>query len=260
MTEELVVLKDNEWLKRQKHAGQCVSNILKNCGEAVSSESNLSLKDLEDIAIRFLKHYDCTATFLNYEGFPSVVCASVNKGLVHGVVHDYVLQPGDLVSIDVGATFEGAIADAARTWIYGEPKSQAHVELLETGKKALKAGQNAVKIGNRLGAIGNAISKEVNKTHFKLVTNYGGHGLEYDKPHTDPFVANKQAANSGVRIVDGLSIAIEPMVVIGSPRTKVGNDGHTVFTSDIGCHFENSVTVMDGLVHIITEIPNEPGL
>lgn len=257
MSSELVILKDNSWLENQIHAGKCVSSIFKKCSYAISNIDNLSLIDLEKIAIWTLKEYDCTATFLNYEGFPSAVCASVNKALVHGIVTDYVLQLGDVVSIDVGATYKGAIADAARTWIYGPAKCKQHEELLKVGKLALKAGQDAVKIGNRLGSIGNAINKLVSKSGFGLITDYGGHGLNLNIPHAQPFVANKQSSNSGIRITAGLSIAIEPMVVIGSTKTKVGDDKNTVFTEDIGCHFENSVTVMEDAIYIITESEDE---
>jgi methionyl aminopeptidase len=249
---DFVVLKDNNWLVKQKHAGQCVASILKNCGEAI--KPNLSIIELGEIALEIFKEYNCVATFLNYNGFPSSICVSVNKVLVHGIVSDYILQSGDVVSVDVGATFEGAIADAARTWICGEPKSNIHIEMLEVCKKALLAGQEAVKVGNRIGAIGNAISKVVSKSPFGLITEYGGHGVSgpNGELHTNPFIANKACSNEGVRITNGLSIAIEPMVVVGRPTTKVGPDGWAVYTPDIGCHFENSITLLNDTIHIIT--------
>jgi len=251
---DFVVLKNNDWLANQKHAGQCVSNILKSCGEAIVP--NLSLKELENIAFSSFKEYNCIPTFLNYDGFPSAICVSINKVLVHGIVSDYILQSGDVVSIDVGATYKGSIADAARTWICGEPKNKQHVEMLDVCKKALRAGQEAVKIGNRIGSIGNAINKIVSKSSFGLITEYGGHGIGPNL-HENPFIANKSSINEGVRITNGLSIAIEPMIVIGYPTTKTASDGWGVLTPDIGCHFENSITLMDDVVHIITEITGE---
>lgn len=253
----IIALKDHDWLAKQKHAGRCVANILKSCGEAIkTTQPNLSLKDLEDIAVQLLKAYDCLPTFLNYNGFPAVACISVNKELVHGVASDYILQSGDIVSIDVGATYKGSIADAARTWIYGDPKNPLHVMMLDTCKEALVAGQNAVKIGSKTGAIGYTISRLVSKSPFGLITDYGGHGIGPEL-HEDPFVANKSLPTDGVHIVNGLSIAIEPMICIGQPITKVASESFTVCTPDVGCHFENSVTVMDDQVHIITEISNE---
>lgn len=255
---EFVTLKDAKWLRRQRIAGECVSSVLKDCGDIITSgNSNLSLRDLEELALRQIRLYNCIPTFLNYEGFPSAICVAVNKQLVHGPVFDYILQDGDVISVDLGATFEGAIADAARTWIYGNAKNKKHVDLLKIGRKALAAGQNAVKIGNRLGAIGNAIYKTGSAAGLGVIQEYGGHGIDYNKPHSDPFVANKQSAQSGIHITAGMSIAIEPMLVLGEAKTYEASDGWTVKTPGIGCHFENSVTVMEDKIHIITEITNE---
>lgn len=253
----LIDLKDELWLKRQKHAGRCVAACLKDCGEAIKNESKLSLLDLENIVKKQIKAFDCEPTFLNYKGFPAWACISVNHALVHGIPSDYMLQSGDLISVDLGATYEGAIADAARTWIYGEPKTQEHVRLIKTCWNALQAGIKAIEIGKRVGVIGNAIFKSVKDSGFQVITNYGGHGLTYNTPHSVPFIANKSTINEGPRIQHGLSIAVEPMLVIGEAKTKVAEDKWTVMTPGIGCHFENSVTIMPDGIHIITEIPYE---
>jgi len=254
----LVVLKDDLWLKRQKYAGRCVASILKACGNAIKEKTpNLSLLDLENISKTYFKSLGCEATFYNYKGFPGHACISVNKELVHGIPSDYVLQNGDVVSVDLGATYEGAIADAARTWIYGDPKSEEHIRMISSCWKSLQEATKALEIGKQLGVIGNTISKRAQNDGFGLVTNYGGHYISYNKPHADPFVANKSSQFEGIRIVPGSSMAIEPMFVLGDPKTKVLNDGWTVVTNNIGCHFENSVTVMEDGNHIITEIPHE---
>jgi methionyl aminopeptidase len=254
----LIVLKDELWLKRQKRAGRCVANILKECGNLIKATTpNLSLKDLEQLTYLYTRSMDCTPTFLNYKGFPGAACISVNKQLVHGIPTDYILQDGDIVSVDLGATFEGAIADAARTWIYGNPKSPEHVRLLKVGREALDNGVKAVKVGARLGEIGYAIHNTVKNSGFNSIVQYGGHHLSYNQPHADCFISNKSDKNSGNRIQNGEAMAIEPMVVMGEPLTSVLNDGWTVVTPGLGCHFENSVTVFDNKVYIITEIPNE---
>lgn len=254
----LIVLKDDLWLKRQKHAGRCVANILKNSGDLINSNTpNLSLKDLEQLTYLYTKTLDCTPTFLNYKGFPGAACISVNKQLVHGIPTDYILQDGDVVSVDVGATFEGAIADAARTWIYGTPKSSEHVRLLKTCREALNNAIKAVKVGERLGIIGYTIHNTVKNSGFSSVINYGGHHLSYEIPHAEVFIANKSDKNSGNRMQNGEAMAIEPMFVIGPSTTKTLSDGWTVETEGIGCHFENSITLFNNEVHIITEITNE---
>lgn len=255
----LITLKGATWLKSQKRAGRCVAQILKSCKDAVvNKQPNLSLKDLEDIAYMYFKANDCTPTFKDYKGFPSAICASVNTQLVHGIVDDYVLKEGDVVKLDLGATFEGAIADSALTCIYGRPKSQTHMDLIDACEKSLDAGLNAVKVGNRIGAIGNAIHKFAKNTEFGLITEYGGHGISWNKPHAPPFVANKSKTNDGIRIQPGLTIAIEPMLVIGRAHTKVLKDGWTVATPEIGAHFEHTIFVDDNdVIHKITERQND---
>lgn len=250
---ELISLKDYSWLSKQKIAGRCISNIFDAVEKFIKTEKNISLKDIENLALKYFPQYDCTPTFLNYLGFPSSICISVNKQLVHGIVTDYILQPGDIVSVDIGATYNGAIADAARTWIFGQTKDPRHEMLIASCKKALKEAISVVKVGNRLGSIGHVISKAATSSGFGVITEYGGHGLDYNTPHCSPFVENKQRPDFGIRFANGLSIAIEPMFVIGSTKTTVSkDDGWTVYTQDIGVHFEDTVTLFDNETHLIT--------
>jgi len=252
---DLIYLKDKFWLERQQIAGKCVGGILKTINTMIVEKiPNLSLKDIEEEAIRQIAENKCTATFKDYKGFPGAICLSVNKQLVHGVPTNYILQDGDVVKFDLGATYNGAIADAAATAIYGAPKSKQHVDLIEICKNSLTQAIQAVKIGKQLGCIGYAIHKYVtSNSRFGLITNYGGHGLDENIPHATPFVANKSKANEGPRIQEGLSIAIEPMLVIGDNRTRVGPDGWTVLTSDIGAHFEHSIFVAEDKTYVLTE-------
>lgn len=256
---EFIDLKDQDWFAKQKIAGKCVSSVLKKCTDLIINKTpNLSLKDLENVAIEIIKDYDCIPTFKNYNGpvcpFPSAICTSVNEQLVHGIVTDYILKDGDVVSIDLGATYNEVIADAAYTSVYGEPKSKQIIDLLKSCQNALKAGIDAVRVGNRIGAIGYAINNCVKNSGFGLVTNYGGHGLTWNKAHASPFVANRARSDEGIRIQPGLTIAIEPMLTIGSPQNKILSDGWTVVTEDIGCHFEHTIYVEDeNNIHIMTE-------
>lgn len=256
LNSELVTLKDSRWLKYQKHAGICVSKILTSCENVIKEKTpNLSLIDLENIALEIMKSMDCTPTFLNYRNsFPSAICTSVNKNVVHGIVTEYILQDGDVVSVDLGATFNGAIADAARTFIYGEANSKEIYRMIDTCKNALQAGIDAISIGKRIGAIGNAIHKYTKDSGFKLITRYGGHGISWNKPHDSPFVANRASINDGIRIKPGLAIAIEPMLILGSSdSTKVLEDGWTVEAEGISCHFEDSVFIEnDNKIHVLT--------
>jgi methionyl aminopeptidase len=211
------------------------------------------LLELNQFAEDFIISSKGIPTFKNYKGFPSGVCISVNKHLVHGIPTDYKLISGDVVSFDLGVTIEGAIADTAITCIYGEPKSEVHVQLLKATEESLMRGINAIAVGKRLGCIGQAISKCAKQHGFGLITQYGGHGLDWDIPHAPPFVSNKSTAEEGIHIQPGLGIAIEPMLVIGSTETKTLADGWTVVTDGIGAHFEHSVFVHEDRVEIITD-------
>src|SRR5574343_45177 len=134
-----IILKDEEWLIKQRIAGKTVAGILKTIRELLTSKTpNLNLLDLEAEAYQQLAAAHCLPTFKGYKGFPSSICLSVNKQLVHGIPKNYLIQNGDVVKFDLGATFEGVIADAAETAIYGEPKSFQHIQLLETCKKSLE--------------------------------------------------------------------------------------------------------------------------
>lgn len=252
----VVPLHDQQWLARQKHAGQAVRGVLRNFANTIKSKpSKLTLLDLDHQARQYIKLLDCTPSFLGYKGFPQAICTSVNEVFVHGIPTDYQLKDGDIITVDVGATFEGAIADAAFTCVYGEPKSQLIKDMIVLCQQSLDAAIKSIAVGKRLGIIGNTIFNTVKNSPFGLVVSYGGHGLDYDTPHCPPFVENKSRADDGVRFVPGMAIAIEPMLVLSKNfQTKVLNDKWSVITKYPGCHFEHSVTLdQSGNVHIITE-------
>ncbi len=255
---QLITLKGDDWFEKQKVAGKTVADCLKAVKVLVEQETpNLSLKDLEAECEKIIENANCTPTFKGYKGFPGAVCTSVNKQLVHGIPTDYVLEPGDVVTVDVGATFDGAIGDAAVSCIYGQPKCREHTKLLETCQGALHAAIDAIAIGKQLGCIGDAIYRHARHSGFHLILNYGGHGLDFDDPHTQPFVANKAKREEGIRIQPGLAIAIEPMLSLNSNKTKTLNDQWTVKTRGISAHFEHSVFVGEDKVHIMTAWEDE---
>lgn len=245
-------LKDNDWLFKQRIAGKVVAQCLMHLERRVKDKTTLTMRELSLEAEKIILDSDCSATFKGYKGFPEAVCISVNKALVHGIPTDYRLQEGDVVSFDLGATYKGAIADSALTCIYGTPKQLRHVDLIKATESSLMKGIAAIEVGKQLGVIGNAIYRSAKGDGFGIVTQYGGHGLEWDMPHAQPFVDNKSEIDVGIRIKPGLSIAIEPMLTLSKPDTKVGLDNWTVFTPDIGAHFEHSVFVHEDHVEIIT--------
>jgi len=256
----IVSLKDDKWLNYQRIAGRIASDTLIALEQEVENKTTKSMLELNAYAEEIITKAGGFPTFKGYgkasNPFPAGVCISINKQLVHGVPTDYKLKDGDIVSFDLGVTIEGAIADTAITCIYGGPEATSihnHMVVVKT-KHALEEGIKAIQVGKRLGCIGQAIYKVARGPgHTCVVNNYGGHGLDWNIPHASPFVANKSTDNEGIRIQPGLSIAIEPMLVCGSdPATTTGSDGWTVYTKEIGAHFEHSVFVHEDHVEIIT--------
>lgn len=248
----LFKLKNQDWLDKQRVAGKIVAAALSLLEKRVLEKTTQTLQELNDEAEELITRKGGSLTFKGYKGFPAGVCISVNKQLVHGIPTDYRLQDGDVISFDLGATVEGAIADSALTCIYGTPKSEQHVQLVKATEESLMRGIEAATSGKRLGSIGHAVSKCAKGHGFGVVTQYGGHGLDWDTPHAPPFVSNKGNVDEGIRIQPGLAIAIEPMLTIGSTETKTSADGWTVVTNNIGAHFEHSIYVHEDHVEIIT--------
>lgn len=248
----LFKLKNQDWLDKQRVAGKIVAGTLSFLQQRVLDKTTQTLQQLNDEAEDLIIKSGAVPTFKGYKGFPAGVCISVNKQLVHGIPSDYKLQEGDVVSFDLGATVDGAIADSALTCIYGQPKSDLHIQLIKATEESLMKGIEAIAVGKRLGVIGHAISKCAKGYGFGIVSNYGGHGLDWNTPHAPPFVSNKGNPDEGIRIQSGLAIAIEPMLTLGSTETKTLSDGWTVVTDGIGVHVEHSVFVHDDHVEIIT--------
>lgn len=258
----LVSLKNQDWLEKQRIAGKVAANALSLLEQQVKNKTTLSLLELNQLAEEFILDHKCSLTFKGYKGFPAGVCISVNKQLVHGIPTQYYLQEGDIVSFDLGATFQGAIADSALTCIYGQAKSEQYLELLKVTETALLKGIQAIKIGNRIGCIGNAIHKYIKSQGFGTIDKWGGHGINISEdgigiPHAAPFVSNRSTTDEGIRIQPGLSIAIEPMAVIGDTYTFVDKDGWTVCAQNVNSHSEHSIFVHNNYVEVITWRENE---
>lgn len=255
---EFVTLKDQNWLDKQRVAGKVAAGALLLLESQIKNNTELSLIELNNLAEQYIQDHQCSLTFKGYKGFPAGVCISVNKQLVHGIPTDYHLQDGDVVSFDLGTTYQGAIADTAITCIYGTPVLERHVELLRVTEEALMKGIEAVKIGNRIGCIGNAIHRHIKNNGFTTIDKYGGHGISMTEdgqgiPHASPFIPNKSNIDQGIRIQPGLVIAVEPMAIIGDSYTFVEKDGWTVCGMDISAHYEHSLYVHEDHVEIISQ-------
>ena len=264
-TNMIVSLKDDKWLQYQRIAGRIASDALIALEKEVENRTQLSMIDLNAMAEEIITKAGGIPTFKGYGSksnpFPTGVCISINQALVHGIPTDYKLKEGDIVSFDLGVTIEGAIADTAITCVYGglaNARSHHRVVVSKT-QHALEQGIRAIKVGNRLGCIGQAIYKTARSAgDVCVINNYGGHGLDWNLAHAAPFVANKSTDTEGIFIQPGLTLAIEPMLVCGSDATTTtGKDGWTVYTKDIGAHWEHSVFVHQDHVEVITHRSNE---
>ena len=246
---QLIRLHDQIWLENQRIAGK----VAKECQLLAKDliNANQSLLKISEECHSLMMRNDCVPTFLGYKGFPGAICTSVNNQLVHGIPTDYIPKDGDLVKIDLGVTYKGAIADCAFTMIKGTPINPKHLELVHACEKALDNAIQAIKVGKKIGCIGAAISYIHKKSTFGLITNYGGHSMDYNKPHADPFVNNKSSSQDGVTIQPGLVLCIEPMFTLKDTQTWTLTDGWTVMTKDVSAHFEKTVFIHEDRVEVI---------
>jgi methionyl aminopeptidase len=189
-----------------------------------------------------------------HNAYPAGSCISVNEAVVHGIPGDRILQEGDIVSIDTVVELNGYYGDAAITFPVGEIDEESK-RLLEVTKKALEIGIEECYAGNRLGNLGNAIETYVKKNKFTVVRDFCGHGVGYSM-HEDPMVMNFGRKGRGIKLEEGMVIAIEPMVNTGSYKVGILNDGWTAVTKDgkRSAHFEHSVAIMDGKAVILSKL------
>lgn len=217
----------------------------------------MTTQELADIAASKLKSLgDGQASFLGYQGFPDVICISINSEIVHGIPSkSRIINDGDIVGLDFGVTYKGMITDAAISVIAGRPKQRGHIQLLADTEEALLRGIAAVHDQVRTGDIGAAIEGHLKKRRYGIVRDLVGHGVGHQL-HEDPNIPNYGRANTGPWLSKGMTIAIEPMVTLGTDRVRVAEDGWTVVTADNSwaAHFEHTVLITETGAEILTQI------
>lgn len=218
-------------------------------------EPGVTTKYLDELAENYLKKEGAQASFKGFEGYPNVLCTSVNDQIIHGIPSSYVLKEGDIVSVDCGVCHQGYHADAAFTHIVGDMQqvSKELVGLLLQTEKALELGIAQAHVGKRVGDIGYAIEKHVRQHGYSVVKNYGGHGLGA-KLHEPPHISNFGRRGSGIRIQEGMVLAIEPLVNLGSYEVVQKANGWTIGTKDQkpSAHFEHTIAIVDGKPKVLT--------
>ena len=238
----MIVLKTSRELKIMREAGRISANALKLAGKMV--EPGISTWEIDRAVRRYIEEQGAKPSFLGYGGFPASACISVNNVVIHGIPHKgQIVKQGDIVSVDVGAVYEGFNGDNALTFPCGAVSSEAQA-LMDTTRESLCEGIKAAQAGSRIGDIGSAVQRYAEARGYSVVRDYVGHGVGA-KMHEDPSVPNYGTPGRGVRLLPGMTIAIEPMINQGVKEVKTLADGWTTVTADgkLSAHFEHSVAI-----------------
>ncbi len=239
-----IFYKSPDEIEKLRRANLAVSAVLDACEAAC--KAGVSTEDLNEIADRKMKELGATSAFLNYHGYPKVLCTSVNEVVVHGIPRrDVVLKDGDIVGLDFGCFIEEYCGDSARTITIGKVSPETQ-KLVEATKQSLDRAIEACVSGNRLQDIGWAVQSHVEPLGYSVVRTFVGHGIGRAM-HEDPPVPNYGSPGRGLRLKPGLVIAIEPMVNAGVPEVRTLDDHWTAVTVDgrLSAHFEHSVAITD---------------
>ena len=212
----------------------------------------VSERELADVAARELKALGGHPTFKGYQGFPDVICNSVNDKVVHGIPSDYVLRDGDIVSLDFGVTYRGMVTDSARTFLVGVVAPKI-IQLVRETEKSLYAGVKVLHDGVTTGDIGAAVQRVLDAHHYGIVRDLVGHGVGHQL-HEEPDIANYGRAGEGPTLRAGMTIAIEPMANLGVANVVMDPDGWTIRTRDgqPSAHFEHTILITENGADILT--------
>jgi methionyl aminopeptidase len=247
----MIIIKSQKEIEYIREAGKILANIIDLLKQKI--KPGITTKDIDVFAEEFILKYGAEPAFKGYKGFPATVCASINEELVHGIPsEDRILQEGDIVSIDVGAKKHNYYADMAYTYAVGNI-SKEKKDLIAVTKKSLELAIKEALVGGRLYTISNAIQSYVEDKGYSIVRDYVGHGIGKNL-HEDPQIPNYGDRNTGERLKEGMVFALEPMVNVGTYKTKVLKDGWTVVTQDNkpSAHFEHTIVLKNEGPEILT--------
>ena len=246
----MVTLKSAREIQTMRRSGKITAKVLTDLMKA--AKAGMTTGQLDEMAEKGIRELGGVPTFKGYHGYTSSICASVNDQVVHGIPGDYVLKDGDLLSIDIGTTFEGYVSDTAVTIPIGNITQNAQ-RLLDVTQECLMVGIAQMQRGNHVGDIGAAVQKHAESNGFGVVRELVGHGVG-TAMHEEPQVPNYGKAGTGVLLRPGLVLAIEPMITEGTYEVEILKDGWTVVTADgkLAAHFEHTIAVTDDGPKILT--------
>ncbi len=249
----MIHLKNSAQITAMKDAGRITGEALLVARDMV--RPGVSTFEIDQAIRRYIEKCGAVPAFLGYGGFPASACISINDEVIHGIPSKKrILRDGDIVKIDTGATYKGYVGDSARTIPVGEVSVEAK-KLIEVTRNSFWKGIEALQIGNRLGDVGHAIDSLVVENGFSTVRRYVGHGIGTNM-HESPDVPNFGTPGRGIRLCAGMTLAIEPMVNVGTFEVKEMPDGWTVKTLDgsLSAHYENTVALTSDGVIVLTEV------
>ena len=257
----MIIRKSEREIEKIAAAGALVAETIAHVGAQIAP--GVTTAELDAIGEEFTRAHGGTPTSLGYPGpsgpFPNAICISPNEVVVHGIPDAYEVGEGDLVTIDVGVTLDGYIADSAYTFGVGEIAPEAQ-RLLDVGQEALAAGIAEARVDNRVGDVSHAVQSVVEGAGFSVVKSLVGHGVGRYY-HEDPHIPNFGQPGRGPRLSEGMTIAIEPMITIGGSEVALADDGWTISTVDgsLAAHFEHTVAITREGPRILTPRVGVPG-
>jgi methionyl aminopeptidase len=256
----LIIRKSAQEIEGMARAGRLVAETIALLGEQL--QPGITTGELDRIAEDFIRDHGGVPTSKGYRGFPAATCISPNAMVVHGIPGGHRVEDGDLISVDVGITLDGLVADSAYTYAVGDVDDET-ARLLEIGKQALEAGIAQARAGNRVGDISHAIQTVVEGGGFSVVRSLVGHGVGRSY-HEEPQIPNFGEPGRGPLLQSGMTLAIEPMITVGGPDVYLHDDEWSISTTDgsMAAHFEHTVAVSDGEPMILTlaKTPAKAGL
>jgi methionyl aminopeptidase len=247
----VIIRKSEQEIERMARAGVVVADVLALLGER--ARPGVTTEELDAIAEDFIRAQGGSPTFKGYRGYPAAICTSPNDMVVHGIPGPYTLEEGDLLSVDVGVTLDGFVADSAYTFPVGEVSPDAE-RLLEAGRAALAAGIDQCRVGHRLSDISHAIQVTTEEQGFSVIRSLVGHGVGRAM-HEEPQIPNFGEPGHGPVLSPGMTFAIEPMINAGKPDVIVHDDEWSISTADgtLSAHFEHTVAITDEGPRILTK-------
>ncbi|MBW3593017.1 MAG: type I methionyl aminopeptidase [Actinobacteria bacterium] len=246
----MIIRKSSDEIDAMARAGRVVVETLALVGDAI--QPGVTTGDLDEIAEEYIRSQGGAPTFKGYRGFPASICASPNSMVVHGIPGPYTLGDGDVISIDVGVTLDGFVADSAYTYTVGTTDDETQ-RLLDVCEEALAAGIAQASPGKHVGDISAAVQRVTESAGFSVVRSLVGHGVGRSM-HEEPQIPNYGEPGRGPKLSTGMTLAIEPMITAGGPEVYVADDRWSIYTDDgsLAAHFEHTVAVTDDGPRILT--------